>query len=1193
MNKDEEPQLRSANSQETTNSFHEMETQIQGYEAKRQRQGNTRNLGRFQLQEELGRGAFGIVYRALDPQLERMIALKLPRFDPESSRVQRARFHREARAAANLHHPNIVAIHDAGTVEGQDYIACAYIRGSTLREMLRRQGTPSQSVAARIVMQLASALAYAHREGIIHRDIKPENILLDEDGNPFILDFGLARCESGDVLKTHDGAILGTPAYMSPEQAEGTSSKVDGRTDQWALGVILFELLCGQRPFEGGQLQLLYAIRHVEHPVIQVLNPEVHVDLATICSKCLMKLPEQRYPSCEDLHDDLQRWLRDEAIRARRQSIVERLQRWRRRNPALARLTMLFGASVVLAVLAISSQWLRAEVNRVRAETNAAEALRQQLIAQQTAQDLAKQHDLTEQANRQLANEKATLELANLRINEQLNALTQKDARIQQEQNAKLEANRRAEREAELRSGELQKNVRLRYFGEIQAAKLALSAGDPATCQSLLGKTQADQRSLEYSILSERASYNSDYELISDVRQLPVETRDFYLSIHTPAGLTAKETLPYLPAIENARALDETGTFLLTHSAQFNWLKQQLPKNYVASFGNDPSEKLPNVCQAVLTHVVAKSEIHSDICLQSWLSHSGRSLVYTRPKVSGSEQIVVELEIVALKIDERLQVAQKILRTVDIGTIRLRRNSRDSLVLNWSSVDFTDWKWFAAGFGRNEQFAMYDAFDQSLRVWKVDDSDNDPYAVIDVSQDDVAFVSVHSNPLAWLETGVALIRCGGVNVYAAGDLSVIAESQFDEPIANDWRVTVSDSRRSVLAENDQRLEIRSLNGGPMLTTSAKPPIVEETFLLHTAIRKQAAMAGVAILDWDTTKLVEAPDLSWFCIKTAGLQQVEKRGKTITLPDDRVLVFRRKSNSVIADRRTLWKAPKTDRYTHMILSSDNRWCILYNTSTITTVDLLQRTVLRPAFSKEFLLGPIRGVDVSPASATLAIAVGDRIEVSRLQDGTLVSTLSSPDVASAKFSPDGQSMLVSSNDGIVRMHRTEGGEVTRQWKTVRMGASVIAFDPLEQFLVTGGQELAIRRWGYLDGMPSGSADVAAPLRRMTVFDGQDLLFLQLIDDSSLLLSWPDLRVLRRVPSQGRKLLDAISTVDKQRLIMVRDDALVLVDLESGMEILNIATFSEPIAAAAIMDDRRQVLTLDTNGTLDIVELHRPQL
>jgi serine/threonine-protein kinase len=274
-------------------------------------------FGRFVLEELLGQGAFGSVYRAYDPRLDRHVALKVPRLGTLTGPEDIERFSREARAAAQLRHPNIVSVHEADEAEGNYYIASDFIEGETLRHVMRSERRFSQKETAALVAKLARALHYAHEKGVVHRDVKPENIILDSDGQPQITDFGLARREQEQVLRTREGTRMGTPAYMSPEQARGESHLVDGRTDLRSLGVILYESLTGIRPFTGEETSVLLAILEKDPESPRKHNKSLPKDLETICLKCLAKDADERYPSCQELAEDLERFCAGEPIRAR------------------------------------------------------------------------------------------------------------------------------------------------------------------------------------------------------------------------------------------------------------------------------------------------------------------------------------------------------------------------------------------------------------------------------------------------------------------------------------------------------------------------------------------------------------------------------------------------------------------------------------------------------------------------------------------------------------------------------------------------------------------------------------------------------------------------------------------------------------------------------------------------------------
>ena len=293
-----------------------------------------RRLGRFELGERLGVGAYGAVYRAFDPKLDREVALKVARPGTLEKERTKERFIREAKAAAQLRHPNIVPVYDAGTAGDHYYIASAYVEGRSLDSI--QNGDISLQQSAEIIAKLADALHYAHRKGIVHRDVKPGNIILDTTDEPHLMDFGLASREDSEQRLTTEGAVLGTPAYMSPEQAEGRSAEAGPASDQYSLGVALYELMCGETPFAGPIEVLVYNTLHKQPPRPRKGRPYIPIDLETICMKALSKRPELRYADCHELAADLYRWLNDEPIRARRAGYANRFVRWCRREPSLA-----------------------------------------------------------------------------------------------------------------------------------------------------------------------------------------------------------------------------------------------------------------------------------------------------------------------------------------------------------------------------------------------------------------------------------------------------------------------------------------------------------------------------------------------------------------------------------------------------------------------------------------------------------------------------------------------------------------------------------------------------------------------------------------------------------------------------------------------------------------------------------------
>ena len=274
-------------------------------------------LNRFEILDVLGEGHHATVYRAFDPLLERQVALKLPR--PGAAPTARVldRFLSEARALARLRHPRIVPVYEAGRDGDRHYIAMALIEGRSLAERISERPLPFQQ-SVKIVAELAEALAHAHGLGIIHRDVKPANIRLDNHDTVYLMDFGIAYLPDSAEIPTPPGTILGTPAYLAPELAQGGQMEVLPASDQYSLGAVLYETLCGQPPFFGPSSYVLFHAIHHDPPSPRTIDSRIPKSLAAICQKAMAKQPDRRYSSCQELADDLRRWLCGETPLARR-----------------------------------------------------------------------------------------------------------------------------------------------------------------------------------------------------------------------------------------------------------------------------------------------------------------------------------------------------------------------------------------------------------------------------------------------------------------------------------------------------------------------------------------------------------------------------------------------------------------------------------------------------------------------------------------------------------------------------------------------------------------------------------------------------------------------------------------------------------------------------------------------------------
>jgi serine/threonine protein kinase len=384
----------------------------------------------YELLGELGRGGMGVVYKARQAGLNRVVALKKILADQLAGPQERARFHAEAQAAARLQHPNIVQIHHVGEEDGQPFLVMEYVEGESLAQRLAAGPLPARR-AAELVAVLARAMDHAHSRGVVHRDLKPANVLLREEGltnhsndkdsetkakqtpgaassirgirgsplTPKIADFGLAkRLDAGAGTLTQSGALLGTPAYMAPEQALGRSHEVGPAADLWSLGVILYEALTGRPPFQAeNALETLRQVTYHEPVPPSALNVRLPRDLEIITLKCLQKEPPRRYGSAALLAEDLDRFLRGEAIRARPTGITERAWKWARRNPWVAGLlaavlvTLLAGTAVSLHfALAARDRAREASFHAEQAEISAGEERKARETAQKRLEQIEK-----------------------------------------------------------------------------------------------------------------------------------------------------------------------------------------------------------------------------------------------------------------------------------------------------------------------------------------------------------------------------------------------------------------------------------------------------------------------------------------------------------------------------------------------------------------------------------------------------------------------------------------------------------------------------------------------------------------------------------------------------------------------------------------------------------------------------------
>ena len=344
-----------------------------------------RYFGDYELLTEIARGGMGVVYKARQVKLNRVVALKMILAGQLANEADVKRFYVEAEAAAKLDHPGIVPIFEIGQHDGQHYFSMAFVEGESLAKKVANGPLPPRE-AAQLVQKVAEAVQYAHEHDIIHRDLKPANVLLDVNGQCKVTDFGLAKQMKADSGLTGTGQILGTPSYMPPEQAAGKIDDIGPAADVYSLGAILYCLVTGRPPFQAANpMDTLLQVLDQEPAPPRQLNPQVPLDLETIALKCLEKEPARRYAKAVDLAEELGRFLRGEPILARPVGVVDRTWRWCKRNRTVAGLTAAV-ASALIAGTIVSSYFAIEERHRAVSESIAKQdALTQKGIADENA----------------------------------------------------------------------------------------------------------------------------------------------------------------------------------------------------------------------------------------------------------------------------------------------------------------------------------------------------------------------------------------------------------------------------------------------------------------------------------------------------------------------------------------------------------------------------------------------------------------------------------------------------------------------------------------------------------------------------------------------------------------------------------------------------------------------------------------
>ncbi|MBL9116975.1 MAG: serine/threonine protein kinase [Verrucomicrobiaceae bacterium] len=325
---------------------------------------SVRYVGDYELLEEVAKGGMGVVWKARQTKLDRLVAVKMIRGGALAGEEEVRRFHAEAQAAANLRHPNIVSIHEVGEHEGQHYYSMDFIEGTTLADVCHGKAMNARA-AAELLRVVCDAVHFAHQRGVLHRDLKPHNLMLDASGQPHVLDFGLAKRLDDDQALTMSGAVLGSPSYMAPEQAQGRHDLIGTHTDVYALGAILYQMLTGRPPFlASSAAETMMQVVQREPSAPSRFNADIPRALETICLKCLEKEPARRYATARELGEELARFLKGEPILAQPASFMRKTATWLRQHPgwlASAAALLVFGLLCAVFYLYQENAFMRAQ----------------------------------------------------------------------------------------------------------------------------------------------------------------------------------------------------------------------------------------------------------------------------------------------------------------------------------------------------------------------------------------------------------------------------------------------------------------------------------------------------------------------------------------------------------------------------------------------------------------------------------------------------------------------------------------------------------------------------------------------------------------------------------------------------------------------------------------------------------------
>jgi hypothetical protein len=1141
-----------------------------------------RRIGRFRIKGLLGEGAFGAVYHAHDPQLDRQVALKTPRLGVLGNRSDAERFLREARAAAQLRHPHIVPIFDADQIDGLYYIASAFIApGRTLGELLREQGSLEPASAAWLIEQLASALDYAHSLGVVHRDIKPDNILLDEKGEPHIADFGLARHDGSDVLRTQDGMRMGTPAYMSPEQHQGRSHEADGRSDLWSLGVMLYQMVAGELPFQEQGLRLMYCVCHTDPAPLRKKNPKAPRDLETICLKCLAKAPEARYATCGELADDLRRWRLCEPVRARRVTAVERLWRWAQRNPAIALLisavmvlltTLGLGGLTASSLLARSHQQLEQknmllEDETRRATQSADDARQHRALAEKRAAD-ARANEQRALAAEQaaLAAQRSTQEALD-KLRDAIDA-RKKSEQLSEEAQALAAANKQdADAAKAEREKELAKNRELSYSIDVNSAYQQWRLGNVGSARKILRSCPPEFRGWEWRYLDRESAGGQSY--------LPVAAKDlgFYTEYFRQETLLDPRELSLLDA-----ALAELRGSIVCESADGRWAATYQPPVAGAPL------QIYGFRNVDLLRLAPREKVGTFLARHPCISPTGSYLAGLGVRV---EPILIDGKPVDHAFATPAVWRRDGKQRIDMAKILLGVAQTPPFGGSIGKDDLPEahlWPTVASGANRfwakfafrpdENHVAGYFSGTKKIHVWSLAP---EPVRLteIGISAEPVDYRG-SSASLRYSNDGAKLwvISPDRIDAYDGTTYELLGTTMLEKPLPVDAAIALSGqqdhfvARVAGIAKPPREAAKKASKPAP------SPPwgvweMESGRFVTELAepVREEPSKpTGRDPAEEPPQEFAAAGDLSWFAVRSASQIQAweEHRG---------------------AHRLTI--AGVSAVAVGALRPGEPRVAVARGTQ-ILVLDLMNPARPTPCRGHA---GSIRALAFSPRLGQLASLGNDgAIRIWDAESGDELVSLEQPSARCLAFLPDGSRLIVGlDNGGLEWRDVADEGKLVKTVAASRNSIETLAVSPDRELIATGGLDRRHALWNVLSGeqMPTNPIHHDGEIRFVR-FGWNGARLISAGNDGTIGI-WDAAtgELIRALRENSRDLRGIAFSSDPPRIIVAAHDKLNVWDPESGSKVIELETLAAPALAVEMMADE-SLLVADEAGNLRVWSL-----